>query len=163
MIYNCCAGLIFTQGPLWEEQRRFTVRHLRDLGFGKTSIENQIKDEINELIKDMLDTANSDPDGAVDFKGLFSISVLNVLWSFVGGKRFGRDDEDLKRLIQYNSTFFQSGNTTRSNIPVPIVILKMFPKLKRIINNADANTVKPLHQFIQVIIFFLKMYFLVLD
>jgi len=67
-------GLIFTQGPLWEEQRRFTVRHLRDLGFGKTSIENQIKDEINELIKEMLDTAHSDPDGVVDFKGLFSIS-----------------------------------------------------------------------------------------
>lgn len=146
-------GLIFTQGPLWEEQRKFTVRHLRDLGFGKTSIENQIKDEINELINEIADTAKADPQRVVNFKGIFSISVLNVLWSFVGGKRFSRDDKDLQRLMQYNSVFFQSGNTTRSNIPVPMFILKMFPKLKRMINNADANTVKPLQQFIQVIIF----------
>ena len=77
-----CLGLIFSQGPLWQQQRRFTVRHLRDLGFGKTSIENQIIDEISELIQEMTDTASSNADGKVDFKGLFSVSVINILWAF---------------------------------------------------------------------------------
>ena len=148
---NCnCLGLIFSQGPLWQEQRRFTVRHLRDLGFGKTSIENQMMDEICELIQEMTDTASSNADGMVDFKGLFSVSVLNILWAFVGGKRFNRNDSQLKRLLQYNTQFFQAGNVTRSNIPVPIFILKNFPRLKRIINSADPAWIKPLQQFIQV-------------
>jgi methyl farnesoate epoxidase/farnesoate epoxidase len=33
------------------EQRRFTLRHLRDLGFGKKSLEGIILDEAEVLIK----------------------------------------------------------------------------------------------------------------
>ncbi|KAF4528267.1 hypothetical protein B566_EDAN014157 [Ephemera danica] len=38
-------GLIFSQGDLWREQRRFTLRHLRDLGFGKHSMQGLIHEE----------------------------------------------------------------------------------------------------------------------
>jgi len=35
-------GLVFTDGPYWQEMRRFTLRNLRYFGFGKTSMEGQI-------------------------------------------------------------------------------------------------------------------------
>jgi hypothetical protein len=44
-------GFFFTDGPFWVEQRRFSLRHLRDLGFGKRSLEGIILDEAEELIK----------------------------------------------------------------------------------------------------------------
>jgi hypothetical protein len=44
-------GFFFTDGPFWVEQRRFSLRHLRDLGFGKKSLEGIIIDEAEELIK----------------------------------------------------------------------------------------------------------------
>jgi hypothetical protein len=44
-------GFFFTDGPYWVEQRRFTLRHLRDLGFGKKSLEGIILDEAEVLIK----------------------------------------------------------------------------------------------------------------
>jgi methyl farnesoate epoxidase/farnesoate epoxidase len=45
-------------GEFWQEQRRFTLRHLRDLGFvGKTSIEDQMMEEISDLISDITEAA----------------------------------------------------------------------------------------------------------
>lgn len=31
----CVAGLFFTEGKLWHEQRRYALRNLRDFGFGR--------------------------------------------------------------------------------------------------------------------------------
>lgn len=42
-----------TEGELWQEQRRFAVRHLKDLGFGKSSLEGLMIEEIAELIADV--------------------------------------------------------------------------------------------------------------
>lgn len=66
-------GIIATDGEVWHEQRRFTLRHLRDFRFGKTSLEDQIAEEIQDLILDIVSTSNSDPDQIVDFQSVFSL------------------------------------------------------------------------------------------
>jgi hypothetical protein len=47
------SGLIFTDGPYWLELRRFTLRHLRDFGYGKTNMESLIMHEVDDLIQEM--------------------------------------------------------------------------------------------------------------
>jgi hypothetical protein len=47
----CVTGFFFTDGPFWTEQRRYSLRHLRDLGFGKKSLELIIWDEVEVLFK----------------------------------------------------------------------------------------------------------------
>jgi len=42
---------MFSEGPFWVEQRRFTLRHLRDFGFGKKSVENVIREEAEDLFE----------------------------------------------------------------------------------------------------------------
>ena len=44
---------MFTDGELWKEQRRFSVRHLRELGMGRSSQEDYIMDEVNDLISSL--------------------------------------------------------------------------------------------------------------
>jgi methyl farnesoate epoxidase/farnesoate epoxidase len=72
-------------GQFWQEHRRFTMRHLRDLGFGKTSIEDQMMGEVKDLITDMENSSQSDAQRVVDLKGIFQVSVLNILWAMIAG------------------------------------------------------------------------------
>ena len=46
----CDRGLLFSQGSEWKEQRRFSLRTLRDMGFGKISMEGSINLEVTKLI-----------------------------------------------------------------------------------------------------------------
>jgi hypothetical protein len=50
---NYCSGIIFTDGPLWIEHRRFTIRNLKDFGFGKKNAEGIILEETEELLKEI--------------------------------------------------------------------------------------------------------------
>lgn len=46
-------GIFFTDGQLWFEQRRFTLRYLRDFGFGRRFdiLEQEIQTQIEQYIE----------------------------------------------------------------------------------------------------------------
>jgi hypothetical protein len=82
---------VFVDGNFWQEQRRFT---LRQLILGSAKHRSRIMEEINELTSDITEAAQSDPEHVVDFRLIFTVSVINILWAIVGGKRYRRDDPD---------------------------------------------------------------------
>lgn len=43
-------GVLVTDGPLWVEQRRFILRHLREFGFGRTTMASLIEEEAIHLV-----------------------------------------------------------------------------------------------------------------
>jgi hypothetical protein len=45
------AGITFTDGSYWSEQRSFAVRHLRHVGFGKELKEDLIMEELKDLVR----------------------------------------------------------------------------------------------------------------
>jgi hypothetical protein len=47
---------MLTDGQFWEEQRRFSLRHMRDFGFGRRFA--QLEDIGKEEIQDILDLLN---------------------------------------------------------------------------------------------------------
>jgi hypothetical protein len=49
-------GITVTDEGMWESQRRFSLRHLRDFGFGRRF--TQLEDIGKEEIQDMLDLLN---------------------------------------------------------------------------------------------------------
>jgi len=125
-------GVMFTDGVFWQEQRRFTLRHLRDLGFGRSSSENVIEEEINELLDELRASAASNVDGIVDMKGVFSVSIVNILWAIIGGERFKRNDAKFIKLLDTIEEFFRSGNTAAASIPIPKFMFKIFPILYKL-------------------------------
>lgn len=50
-------GIFFTEGPFWLEQRRFTLRHMRDFGFGRRQdkFESHMLEEVSLLIEMLKD------------------------------------------------------------------------------------------------------------
>merc|ERR1740131_720998 len=83
-------GLVVTEGEEWNEQRKFAVRVLRNFGFGKTSLEAIMQEELTEFSKRLeVESKN----GPVDLSNKFNVMVINVLWRIIGGHRFDYDDE----------------------------------------------------------------------
>ncbi|GBO01449.1 Cytochrome P450 2J2 [Araneus ventricosus] len=78
----------------WKEQRRFSLHMLRDLGFGKTRMEEHIKEEILELLERI-----SEQEGKpVKHAYILAPSMSNNIASLVFGKRLKFDDPQRERL-----------------------------------------------------------------
>ena len=48
-----CRGILFSNGEEYMEQRRFTLRSLKDHGFGKLSMEDSINRDVDKLISNL--------------------------------------------------------------------------------------------------------------
>nr|CAD7456590.1 unnamed protein product [Timema tahoe] len=88
-------GLFFTDSDLWLEQRRFTLRHLRDYGFARRS--GLQEENVRQEVMDLLALLNSSKgredydvfhDGCALLPQLFCPGMINCLWSVLAGDRF---------------------------------------------------------------------------
>jgi methyl farnesoate epoxidase/farnesoate epoxidase len=81
--------VLFSDGSLWREQRRFSLRHLRDFGFGKRSLEGLIFEEIEVMLQQITERAKSEDNAklGISVQDLFPVSVINVLWAIMAGIR----------------------------------------------------------------------------
>lgn len=96
---NHRAGIILTDGPVWQEHRRFTLRLLRDFGVGRSGAEAIIADECS-AIRERLDVAASNAE-PLDCRVLFTGAINNVIARLSLGERCGTDDPNFKRFVQY--------------------------------------------------------------
>ena len=97
-------GIIFPDGEVWKEQRRFAVKTLKELGVGKNSLSHCIQQETEEMIAHLneLITGNKLTLRMDDF---FDLPCLNVIWSLVNSTRFSYDDKHLKKMIELIDKF----------------------------------------------------------
>ncbi|KAF6203329.1 hypothetical protein GE061_003747 [Apolygus lucorum] len=86
-------GITMTDGALWQEQRAFAVRHMHNLGLGKSRMEYLIIEEIQNVFAALKEGGSN-----IQIRQHISACVLNVLWAMVTGSRF-KDEETLKKLI----------------------------------------------------------------
>ncbi len=96
-------GIIFSSGQNWVEQRRFALHTLRDLGFGKNSMEHLVAEEVVEFCRYLERNGGS----AVNISHDFNIAVLNSLWTILLNERFDYDDPKLKKLVLLIDQFFK--------------------------------------------------------
>lgn len=75
-------GIIISNGQIWQNNRRFTLRHLRDLGMGKTRLEEAIQHEAVCLVEDFARHAGRP--GPLPWS--INVAVLNVIWQMVASR-----------------------------------------------------------------------------
>lgn len=126
------------------------MRHLRNMGLGKTSIESTVLEESQNLIAEIRKRSASHPLGVVDFKQLFHVPIINIVWSMIAGERFRRDDPRSERLLNDIDAFFREGNPVRVGAPIPAVLLDKFPKLREYFG-VRTEMFEPLQEFIKVL------------
>ncbi|GAB0087450.1 Cytochrome P450 [Sergentomyia squamirostris] len=96
-------GIFFTEGPFWKNQRRFTLRHLRDYGFGRrfTHLEIEVRDEIC-LFLDILRGGPKYPhehellkDGYALVPEIFYAASGNAFLKIMSGDKLARSEQGI--------------------------------------------------------------------
>lgn len=96
-------GMFASEGDLWETHRRFLLRQLRDFGFGKSSMEHLILEEVNEVL-DRYKKQCGQP--VTKIRETLRLAVVNSLWKILSSERFEHDDPALLKLT-LNSTEYE--------------------------------------------------------
>ncbi|KAJ8297844.1 hypothetical protein KUTeg_024375 [Tegillarca granosa] len=89
-------GLVGSSGSLWKEHRTFALSTLRLFGFGKKSLETDIKEEIKMCLQVLEDT-NGKP---YDIQNLIHANISNVTCALVFGKRFEHTDPKFVNIVK---------------------------------------------------------------
>ncbi|XP_054165707.1 cytochrome P450 2J4-like, partial [Oppia nitens] len=98
-------SFVSMSGQQWKDQRRFALHQLRDLGFGKTSMEDHIIDEINHLCEELIDKSLGIE---INVREVLAITVSNNVSAFLFGRRLDYSDKRKKLiddLVKPNPTF----------------------------------------------------------
>lgn len=89
-------GMFFSEGELWEVHRRFLLRKLRDRGFGKTSMEGLILEDVNQVLS-RFRKQNGKPIGKI--RDSLKLALVSSLWQLIASKKFEHDDPELRDLV----------------------------------------------------------------
>ncbi|KAG0727780.1 Cytochrome P450 2L1 [Chionoecetes opilio] len=95
------AGVIFRNGVPWQTLRRFLLRHLRDMGMGKSRLDDAILREADELVKDFKTYTH----GPTLFPPSINVAILNVIWQLVASRRYDVNDEEIKKFANLVKKF----------------------------------------------------------
>ena len=99
-------GIVATKGKFWQEQRRFTLKHLKDLGFGRNKLDEVIQEEVNYLLEDILIQSKY---GDILVDSLFNFPIINILWKIVASKRYDPNLPDSKKMMKGVGVLFNEG------------------------------------------------------
>ncbi|XP_072050894.1 cytochrome P450 2J4-like [Amphiura filiformis] len=89
------AGITFSSGEAWKQQRRFTIISLRRFGVGKRNFEQCIAEEAEYLTEEMINPKRT----SFDVRSLFMNAACNINCSVLFGRRYGYSDSKFKYLL----------------------------------------------------------------
>ncbi|NXM37116.1 CP2J6 protein, partial [Oxyruncus cristatus] len=100
-------GVMFSNGRIWKQQRRFGLATMRKMGVGRKTQESRLQKEACHLVE-YLQKTNGKP---LDPTMPVVHTVANVICSMIFGHRFSTDDENFHRLIESFDTIIAFGNS----------------------------------------------------
>jgi len=98
-------GITMTHGRHWSTQKRFSLKALKDLGYGKKKLEDIINMEVEEFLDNI--KFQEDEDGDFLLSDNFNVSIINVLWQLVAGERFTVEDTEAMEVLATVNRFFE--------------------------------------------------------
>ena len=119
---NTMPGLLFSEGSLWHQQRRFTLKTLKDFGFGKQGMEGLIHEEVNQFIS----FVNTNIDQPLDFSHKLNLPIINALWKITVGDRFEYDNPKLLNIVERLTECFKLISDPKQ------AILRSFPWVEKL-------------------------------
>ncbi|NXX44353.1 CP2J6 protein, partial [Tricholaema leucomelas] len=115
-------GVMFSNGYLWKQQRRFGLATMRKMGLGKKDQQHRLQEEANHLVEYLKQRAGKPLDPTMPIV----CAVSNVISSVMFGHRFSEDDKDFHRLVDSIDIITAFGNS------ICFFVFEMFPWFSRL-------------------------------
>ncbi|XP_021950528.2 methyl farnesoate epoxidase [Folsomia candida] len=133
-------GIIWSNGESWRDLRKYTVKNLREFGFGKVkSMQVMIQEEVGDMMDFLKDTSRENR-GIMEMNPHdYAGSVVNILWSMVAGYKFPIGDKTIHAILEHGNRI--SEVTSQGNIYNAFPELrKWFPKLTNWDKHMESHT-----------------------
>ncbi|XP_018026595.1 cytochrome P450 2L1 isoform X1 [Hyalella azteca] len=116
-------GVVSSNGVHWQHDRRFVLRNLRNLGMGKSYLEEAINIEAKALVEDLKKYGGE----AINYPDSFRTVALNIIWQMVASTRFDLRGTEVE-VIYRVSKEFQTKMTPMMLLPSFVPVLDYLPK-----------------------------------
>lgn len=102
-------GILTVDGDLWQEHRRFIMRHLKNFGFAGRGMLNIIEHEAEMIVKELKDGMKKagTKETIVDMKEFFHVFVLNNIWKMMTGIRYDRNSKEVNEILMMFTKLLQ--------------------------------------------------------
>ncbi|KAL4707737.1 hypothetical protein ACJJTC_014918 [Scirpophaga incertulas] len=134
-------GIVFNDGRSWVKTRKVVLKFLKSFGYGTRVMEQQIAEECIDLVK-MISRANE----PILANNIFDVSVINIVWRLVAGKRYELNDERLLNLCGLITRCFKAVDMSGGVMTFMPILRHFIPSL---IGYTEMTAVhRALHQFL---------------
>ncbi|CAG0896474.1 unnamed protein product [Darwinula stevensoni] len=128
-------GILSSEGSLWQENRRFTMRVLRDFGFGKADALNSM---IQDAALDLCQFLKENQHKPQDLGPRLNLAILNIIWKMTADKQFSHDDPKMQDFINKFNEVLIDSNVLGPFQWVPALIY-FWPPAHRACQRIDRN------------------------
>ncbi|PAA74695.1 hypothetical protein BOX15_Mlig013607g2 [Macrostomum lignano] len=124
-LFGDVGGIVASDGEVWRDYRRFTLKTLRDFGFGRRGAEEIITVEAEHLHQ-TLDEAAGKP---VETSVLLSTATSNIICQLVFGSRLASEDEKFGEILEVfrKITHNEDSNSTNAMFMTIIPLIENLP------------------------------------
>uniref|UniRef100_A0A0N4ZLG0 Cytochrome P450 n=1 Tax=Parastrongyloides trichosuri TaxID=131310 RepID=A0A0N4ZLG0_PARTI len=138
------AGVIFSEGDWWRDQRRLSISIMRDFGMGKGIMEEKIKLVIGDMFSyiDSLNDMNS-----VDIPHIIQLTVGNVINGILYGFSYKYDDAD--NFFKFTDLVDQFNDATKSlrfRLLILFPVIDNIPVLSTFLARPLTNITRKVHE-----------------
>ena len=125
-------GIVFSNGTYWKEQRKFLSKHLKEFGFGKSSLECLIDEEILKLCI-FLNNESKNGSKSINFMQPLKQVIISILWTILFGEQQDLNDPKLANLIRLIDEGLRVVSPqTFLELILPDPAMTMWPVLKKL-------------------------------
>ncbi|TKR59720.1 hypothetical protein L596_029352 [Steinernema carpocapsae] len=141
-VRNGYMGIIFNEGPDWQDQRRFSLHTLRNFGFGRNIMQTHIMDEANrrfEVLEKQIDAAKHGK-LVMDPAPFFDLLIGSIVNKLLAGYRYDESN------IEEYYTFKHYLDSTMDKIaPLDLAIFNKYTYQLPILKHRWNKVAQPFH------------------